>query len=126
MLSSVLPPIDKIPIGQHPSIIRLLRGVFNERPPTRKLIPEWDLPLVLDCLERAPFEPMKDAPLKFITLEDRFPRGYYNIQTLQRSSVSAFRRGKCQRPEERGNLVRVGLSKQDRPIISRHIYLYQL
>ncbi len=63
MLSSVLPPIDKFPIGQHPAIIRLLRGVFNERPPTRKLIPTWDLPLVLGCLEQAPFEPMTEAPM---------------------------------------------------------------
>ncbi|CAC5420875.1 unnamed protein product [Mytilus coruscus] len=33
MLSSLLPPIDNVPIGQHPYIIRLLRGVFNSRPP---------------------------------------------------------------------------------------------
>ena len=43
MLSSVLPPIDKVPIGQHPYIIRLLKGVFNSRPPKVKLLPDWDL-----------------------------------------------------------------------------------
>ena len=47
MLSSVLSPIEKIPVCQHPYIIRLLKGVFNTRPPKRKLVPEWDLPLVL-------------------------------------------------------------------------------
>ena len=32
MLSSVLPPIDNVRVGQHPYIIRLLKGVFNSRP----------------------------------------------------------------------------------------------
>jgi hypothetical protein len=26
--------------------------VFNSRPPVRKLLPEWDLPLVLDMLKK--------------------------------------------------------------------------
>ena len=29
MLSSVLPPVENKPVGQHPYIIRLLKGVFN-------------------------------------------------------------------------------------------------
>lgn len=42
MLSSVIAPVETIPIGRHPFIIRLrlLKGVFNERPPFRKLLPE--------------------------------------------------------------------------------------
>lgn len=43
MLSSLLPLIDNIQVGQHPYIIRLLRGVFNSRPPKVNLVPEWDL-----------------------------------------------------------------------------------
>lgn len=31
MLSSVLSPINNVPVGQHPHIIRLLKGVFNSR-----------------------------------------------------------------------------------------------
>ena len=41
MLSSFLPPIDNCPIGQHSYIIRLLKGEFNERPPVKRLIPNW-------------------------------------------------------------------------------------
>ena len=59
MLSSVVPPIANIPVGQHPYIIRLLKGVFNTRPPKVKLLPEWDLPLVLNKLKGHPFEPLK-------------------------------------------------------------------
>ncbi|CAC5396445.1 unnamed protein product [Mytilus coruscus] len=48
MLSTVLPPIEKIPVGQHPYIIRLLKGVFNSRPPKIKLLSDWDLLKVLE------------------------------------------------------------------------------
>jgi hypothetical protein len=46
MLSSVMSPIEKFPVGQHPYITRLIKGVFNSRPPKVVLLPEWDLPLV--------------------------------------------------------------------------------
>ena len=48
MLSSVLQPANNISVGQHPHIVRLIKGIFNSRPPTTKLLPEWELPLVLD------------------------------------------------------------------------------
>ena len=66
MLSSALPPVDKIPVGQHPFIIRLLKGVFNSRPPVNKIVPEWNLLIVLQVLKECPFEPMNKAPLKFV------------------------------------------------------------
>ena len=40
MLPILLSPLDNIPIGQHPDIIRLLKGVFNTRPAESKLVPE--------------------------------------------------------------------------------------
>ena len=46
MLSAVLPHYENVTIGQHPHIIRLLKGVFNSRPPKVKLLPEWDLDMV--------------------------------------------------------------------------------
>ena len=64
---TILPRVEGFPIGQHPHIIRLLKGIFNERPPLKKLVPEWDLCLVLGCLRKPPFEPLKDASLKHVT-----------------------------------------------------------
>ena len=46
MLSSFLSPIGKIPVGQHPYITCLIKGVFNSRPPKVVILPECDLPLV--------------------------------------------------------------------------------
>ena len=45
MLSSVMSPIEQFLVG-HPYITRLIKGVFNSRPPKVVLLPEWDLPLV--------------------------------------------------------------------------------
>lgn len=72
MLSSVLSPINNVPVGQHPHIIRLLKGVFNSRPPKVKLLPEWDLKLVLNMLQNKPFEPLSQASLKLITYKTVF------------------------------------------------------
>ena len=57
MLSSVLQPIDNIPVEQHSYIIRLVKGVFNSRPPQVKLLPEWDLKLVLNLLKKHYLDP---------------------------------------------------------------------
>jgi hypothetical protein len=35
MLSSVMSPIEKFPVEQHPYITRLIKGVFNLRPPDK-------------------------------------------------------------------------------------------
>ena len=67
MLSTVVNPVDNKAVGQHPYIIRLIKGVFNSRPPVKKLVPEWDLSLVLEAIQKAPFEPMKTVHLKYAT-----------------------------------------------------------
>ena len=115
MLSSVLPPIDKVPIGQHPYIIRLLKGVFNSRPPKVKLLPDWDLQKVLNMLQKSPFEPLKYTSLKHLTYKTIF---LVAITTFRRcSDLQALRLGEeSVTVTSRGLfLVRQGLSKQDRP-----------
>ena len=114
MMSSVLPHVGKFPVGQHPYVIRLLKGVFNGRPPTKKLVPEWDLPLVLGCLKKAPFEPLREAPLKYLTWKTCFLvavtsfRRCSDFQSLKlgEGSVNVQKKGII--------FIRHGLSKQDR------------
>ena len=50
----------------------LLDGMFNERPPNRKVVPPWDLNTVLDYLKGHPFEPLQKATLKYVTLKTAF------------------------------------------------------
>ena len=91
MLSSVLPPVNNIPVGQHPHIVRLIKGIFNSRPPTTKLLPEWELPLVLGLLKRPPFEPLSLAPLKYLTWKSLF---LVAITTFRRASdIQALKLG---------------------------------
>lgn len=114
MLSSVLGPIDKVPIGQHPYIIRLLKGIFNSRPPRVKLVPDWDLHKVLSMLEKDPFEPLKYTSLKHLTMKVVF---LVAITTFRRcSDLQALRLGEGSvTVTSRGLIfIRHGLSKQDR------------
>ncbi|XP_045206275.2 uncharacterized protein LOC123558463 [Mercenaria mercenaria] len=115
MLSSLLAPVEKFPVGQHRFIIRLLRGIFNQRPPLRKLVPEWDLPLVLGCLKKPPFEPMKEASLKYVTWKTCF---LIAITCFRRcSDIQALRLGEGNINVQKKGLtfLLAGLSKQDRP-----------
>ena len=115
MLSSVLSPINNIPVGQHPYIIRLLKGVFNSRPPKSKLLPELDLPKVLNMLQKEPFDPIRAASLKLITYKVVF---LIAISTFRRcSDLQSLRIGEKNVSVQKKGLtffIRHGLSKQDR------------
>ena len=114
MLSAVLQPINNTPVGQHPYIIRLLKGVFNSRPPKVKILLEWDLQLVLNMLQKQPFEPLSKASLKHITFKLIFLMA---ISTFRRcSDLQSLKIGKgsvC--VQKKGiTFIRHGLAKQDR------------
>lgn len=115
MLSSVLAPVDDIPVGKHPFIIRLLRAVFNERPPVKKLVPEWNLLLVLDCLKEAPFEPLKRASLRNLTWKVCFLLAITSFKRC--SDLQSIKLGEQMVNVQRKGVtfIRTGLSKQDRP-----------
>ena len=46
--------IDGVRVGQHPLVSRLLKGVFNSRPPTPRYSHTWDVNLVLSYRESQP------------------------------------------------------------------------
>ncbi|CAC5406986.1 unnamed protein product [Mytilus coruscus] len=60
---------------------RLLKRVFNSRPPKVKLVPEWDLHKILDMLQKSPFEPLREAEIKFVT-----------YKVIFRTAITTFRR----------------------------------
>ena len=49
MLSNAIGVIEGHQLGEHPKVIRLLKGVFNSRLPKKSLVPEWDLHIVLNA-----------------------------------------------------------------------------
>ena len=50
----------------------LIRSLQIERPPQRKLAPQWNLSLVLQALLKPPFEPIQASDLKSLTLKTVF------------------------------------------------------
>lgn len=42
MLSTTLKPAEGIPIGEHPEVVRLLKGCYNRNPPRPKYSATWD------------------------------------------------------------------------------------
>jgi hypothetical protein len=115
MLSAVLPPIDNVPVGQHPYIIRLLRGIFNLRAPVKKLAPEWDISKVLKILQKYPFEPLTKTSLKFLSYKTVF---LVAITTFRRcADIQSLKLGDGNVAVHKDGILflRQGLSKQDRP-----------
>ncbi|XP_070410731.1 uncharacterized protein [Nothobranchius furzeri] len=56
-------------VFNHPLTKRFLKGVRRNRPVSRPLFPQWDLTVVLHGLSEAPFEPLDQVSLKFLSLK---------------------------------------------------------
>ena len=65
VLSSMLPTFGGFSVGTHPVLAHLTRGIFNLRPPSRRLFPSWDVASVF-----AVFDVMA-PPLDFAALQRR-------------------------------------------------------
>ena len=72
MLSVILSPVDGFKVGQHPDILLLIKGVFNSRPPKKRLVSKWDLSVVLKALQKEPFEPLRKVSSKYLTYKTAF------------------------------------------------------
>lgn len=59
-------------ISNAPTLTKLFKAFFLKRPPSRKLLPSWSLPKVLDALAKSPFEPMASASLFNVTCKTAF------------------------------------------------------
>lgn len=53
MLSMTLNPIDSVAIGQHPLVIRFMKGCYNENPPRPKYSSIWDVEVVFSYMRHA-------------------------------------------------------------------------
>ena len=51
-ISAVHSEVDDYPVGQHPLVSRMLKGVFNERPPLPRYSTFWDVGVVLRYLKQ--------------------------------------------------------------------------
>ena len=80
-----------------------------------RLVPEWDLRVVLTALQKYPFEPLSKSSLKYVTLKTVFLTA---ITTFRRvGDIQALKLGeKYVSVQSQGvTFLRQGLSKTDRP-----------
>ena len=86
-LSTLLPSIDGVKIGDHPIVTRLLKGVRRERPPKCRYSVIWDVNLVLNLFRDWPENcnlPIRKLTLKLV--------GLLTILTAQRcQSIQSIR-----------------------------------
>ena len=80
-ISSVHDRVDGVNVGQHPTIIRLVKGIFNARPPIPRYSDTWDVQTVLNYIESCG-KPDK-LPLKALTFRTVF------LMAITRPSRSA-------------------------------------
>ena len=64
-LSTTLLPIDTYDVGKHPLVTRLMRGIYNSRPPVKTLVPTWSVTTVLKMLKL--WSPNDKLDLKHLT-----------------------------------------------------------
>ena len=59
-------------IAHNADLHRLLSTFHRDRPNSSRNLPKWNLSVVLNELTKAPFQPMKDTDLKYLTLKTAF------------------------------------------------------
>ena len=59
-------------VSNNPVIAQVLKGLFNRRPPIRKLPPSWSINDVLTKLAAPPYEPLHNVPLELLTHKTLF------------------------------------------------------
>ena len=63
---------DGFSVVSHPDIKLFLKGARRLRPPVKDIMPRWQLPLVLQALMEAPYEPAEKASLEAWTKKTLF------------------------------------------------------
>ena len=59
--------VDGLPVGRHEDVVGFMNGVRRLRPGRELRAPSWDLPFVLQSLTRAPYEPMDQSDLQYLS-----------------------------------------------------------
>ena len=78
---------DKKSLRSDPGLKRFLKGSFVRYTPVKDRVPSWDLPLVLDVMNRSPFEPIESMFWTFYHLRLCFGWQFAPLTGLVRCKV---------------------------------------
>ena len=71
-ISSMLKHLSSVDCSSHPILADVIRSMELAKPAVNRIVPHWDLSLVLDCLKKSPFVPMSSYSLKCHTQKTVF------------------------------------------------------
>ena len=71
-LALVLNCTGKVAAVQAKTISDTITSMELQRPRTTPVLPQWDLGIVLEALSKPPYEPLREASLKHLTLKTVF------------------------------------------------------
>ena len=111
-LSSTLPQYDGYLVGQHPLVIRLMKGIFNSRPVVPKLFPAWSVKTVLSTL--ATWSPANSLSLKLLSLKTLMLFALATAKRVSSIKLLTTRWGYIEISEGKIVLQPLGLEKHSR------------
>ena len=112
-LSSTLKPMEGFPVGQHPLVTRMMKGVFNSRPPIVKICPAWSVNQVLDWLRQ--WGPASKMDLKSLTLKTVMLLSLATSKRCDSLTMLTIKPGYCEISESYIKFQPEGLEKHSRP-----------
>ena len=71
-LGSVLNRTGKAKVILHKTISDMITSMELQRPRITPVLPQWDLGIVLEALSKPPYEPLREASFKHLTLKTAF------------------------------------------------------
>ena len=71
-ISSTLKHFSSVDFSSDPVLADIIRSMELEKPIVSRVVPYWDLSLVLDCLKESPFEPMSSCSFKCLSQKTVF------------------------------------------------------
>ena len=71
-IASTLKHFTSVDFSSHPVLSDVIRSMDLEKPAVSRVVPHWDLALVLDSLKKSPFEPLSSCSLKCLTQKTVF------------------------------------------------------
>ena len=112
-LSMTLPMYDGLAFGKHPLVTRLVKGVFNKRPPIKTLFPKWSVKKVLEELEK--WSPTRHLDLKKLTFKTLFLLALSTGRRQDSIALLSTKKGYFEISELQARLQPIGLEKESRP-----------
>ena len=113
MLSSTINAIDGFPVGKHPMVVRLMRGIFNKRPPSKPLFPAWSISKVLELF--AKWAQAESLSLKLLTLKCVMLLALATAKRASSLNLFSIKSGYFELSENSLVIQPLGLEKTTRP-----------